>query len=645
MLSGIRKAAKSWLAFVLLGLVLIAMLVTGIYSHSDPFAIFEPSANVLASVGGKTVTTDAFNRRFNIVWDQQRQQHPEVTKAELAKAGADREVLEVLLSGAAIDAFAERQGVTIGPAQVAEALRNIPAFSLAGQFDVARYKEVLAQNRISQKDFETEFSHDLVRDQFGKALASEGRAPAGVARAYVSLLLEQRTAEIARIPLDRFSSAVGTPTDAQLLTYRDQNKTRFSVPELRRFSYVTLDVDTIVATIQPTDEQLRAAYKERLAEFGGIEQRTLDQALAPDRASADKLIAAVKGGASFAAAAQSVLNLSAEDIALGKLTRDAFAKQADAAVADAVFAAQKGAIVGPLQAPLGFYVVHVADIAAANARPYEEVKPQLTAQLQRDQAIDKLFDVSRQLDDKLAAGTSLADAARQLKLPLGKAGPVSVTGRGADGQATDLPPSVQAALPTVFVQKSDDAPHVEQAGENSYYAVAIDDVIPSKVRALDEIRDGLLAAWKQEQAAKRAQALAEKIMTAVRKGGNLPALAKAEGLQPVQTGSAIRVQVLQNQNAPPPIKLMFALPAGDVGYAPSPGDLALFVVHVTASTPGNPASPQGRQMLEATRRDIGQLAGREFSQSFALATRQALGVTYNQKTISAVRSQLLGEAN
>ncbi|TXG84432.1 MAG: hypothetical protein E6R12_04440 [Sphingomonadales bacterium] len=642
MIGAFRKFSTSSAAAIVFGLLLVALVATGGLTGRNPLGGATGSGE-LADVGGRAVKTADFLRRLDTVWKQEREQRPELTQADLVRQGGDREVLDLILSLFAIDEMAERQGVVAGPQQVAEAIRAIPAFQLGGAFDVTKYKQALAQSRLSQNEFEKELGQDLVRDQFSRGIGIGGDAPERLGKAYVSLLLEQRAGLVVRVPFDRFAGNLPTPDEKQLTAFMDENKRAFSIPELRRFQYVQLDLDTVVQSIKPTDQQLKQALEQNIADYGGAEQRTIEQALAPDEATAAKVTARLKKGESFAAAAQAELGLTAGDLALGKLTETAYAAQSSPEVAASAFRAKAGETVGPLKSSLGYYLVHIAGVEPPAVSSFEAVRAALTVKVQRELAVDKLYDLSRKLDDDLAAGATLEEAAKKLNLPVQTAGPVSVTGRRKDGSDAELSASVVPILTAVFTQQLEDEPKIEKLGENSYYVAKTLEIIPTALRPLAEIRPQVEAAWRQRQMAERAKVLADKLVAGVRKGGRLDTLAKAEGIAQIQPVQGARLQVLQNQNIPAVIRLMFSLPNGQAGYAPAERDAALYVVQVLTSQPGNPDQPQGRQLLAQTQRDVGGLSSRELSESFALAIRQSLGVTYNQKAIDATRKRLLGD--
>lgn len=259
MIGAFRKFSTSSAAAIVFGLLLVALVATGGLTGRNPLGGATGSGE-LADVGGRAVKTADFLRRLDTVWKQEREQRPELTQADLVRQGGDREVLDLILSLFAIDEMAERQGVVAGPQQVAEAIRAIPAFQLGGAFDVTKYKQALAQSRLSQNEFEKELGQDLVRDQFSRGIGIGGDAPERLGKAYVSLLLEQRAGLVVRVPFDRFAGNLPTPDEKQLTAFMDENKRAFSIPELRRFQYVQLDLDTVVQSIKPTDQQIGRAH-------------------------------------------------------------------------------------------------------------------------------------------------------------------------------------------------------------------------------------------------------------------------------------------------------------------------------------------------------------------------------------------------
>lgn len=130
----------------------------------------------------------------------------------------------------------------------------------------------------------------------------------------------------------------------------------------------------------PTDKDLQAYYQKNRKQFGTPESRTLQVILNSDKAKAQAGLDAVKSGQSWASATKKYSNdPTTKDT--GGILRDVQKGQGEKAFDDAVFAAKKGQIVGPIKTSSGWYVFRVSKIVPENIQPFSKVKAQLSAQL------------------------------------------------------------------------------------------------------------------------------------------------------------------------------------------------------------------------------------------------------------------------
>ena len=130
----------------------------------------------------------------------------------------------------------------------------------------------------------------------------------------------------------------------------------------------------------PTDKDLQAYYQKNRTQFGTPESRTLQVILNTDRSKAAAGEAAVKSGQSWASVARKYSN-DPTTKSTGGVLRDVQKGQGEKAFDDAVFAATKGQIVGPIKTTSGYYVFRITSITKENIQPFAKVRPQLASQL------------------------------------------------------------------------------------------------------------------------------------------------------------------------------------------------------------------------------------------------------------------------
>lgn len=135
-----------------------------------------------------------------------------------------------------------------------------------------------------------------------------------------------------------------------------------------------------------TPAQISDYYNKNQSRFGQPERRDLRIILTKTQAEANAAKAQVQGGQSFASVAKRVSTDQASKAQGGALLNVARGTQ-EKALDDAVFAAQRGVLSGPIKTQFGFYVFQVQKITAGSqqtlAQASNTIKQQLTAQNQQ----------------------------------------------------------------------------------------------------------------------------------------------------------------------------------------------------------------------------------------------------------------------
>ena len=108
MLGFFRKFLTSWPVLALLGLVLVAFVITGV---GDPFGGGVGKAGSLARVGSTSIGENQFLSQFDRIVTRARDAQPGVTRQEIAKQGGVQQVLDQMIGGAALDDFAAAHGI------------------------------------------------------------------------------------------------------------------------------------------------------------------------------------------------------------------------------------------------------------------------------------------------------------------------------------------------------------------------------------------------------------------------------------------------------------------------------------------------------------------------------------------------------
>ena len=411
----------------------------------------------------------------------------------------------------------------------------IPAFqNLAGAFDPQTFQQVLAREGLTEAKLRQDFANSMIEQQLLVPVARSAHVPGDFATRYAALLMESRVGGFGAVPIDRMGPGT-EPTAAEIAAFYRSNQARYTIPERRVIRYALFGAEQIAAQAKATDAEIAALYRQNAAAYAGRETRKLSQVVLPvqDQASARALAARIAGGMSFAAAAAQA-GRTAADTSVPEGDKAAFARLSSPAVANAAFAAAKGATIGPIRSPLGWHVIRVDEVKQVAGRPLEAVRTELAAQIEREKSIEKLDELGRRIERAVDDGTSFDEVVRAEKLAIVQTPPVTVAGTApgiAGWQApADLPPLLEGA----FGMSEGDDPYVEQVTPNQRFAlVALTQIIPAAAPPLPQIVDRVKADLVAKRQLDRARSVAAALVAKINAG--TPA---GFGLRPGRRGTA-----------------------------------------------------------------------------------------------------------
>ena len=641
MLSLFRRGFMAKIMLVILVIGLIAIVITGFGTGgSGVGGLGGISGTTVASVGGEELSSARLTDEAQRQLTRLRREQPELDMAAFLQRGALEEVLDQLIDLTAGAVFGRGQGLGVSRQMIDRDIASIPAFQdLTGRFDDSTFRQALAQENLTEQQLRQEIETRLIQRQLLGPIARSAHVPNAIANQYASLLLESRTGIVGAVP----SAAMGAgaePNQAELDSFYRSNRARYTIPERRVIRYAVFGPENVAGQSQATEAEIQAAYRSNPA-YAARETRRLSQVVLPE-AQARALAQKVAAGTAFAAAAAQA-GRSAGDIALGANSREEYAAKSSPAVAAAVFAAAKGATVGPVRGPFGWHVVKVEDVIVSAARPLDSVRSELAAQIQQRKAGTALNELAARIEDSIGE-SSFEEIVAANKLSARETAPVTATGAAPDTPGWQAPPELQPMLEGAFAAEPGEDPGVETIQENQRYAlVAITRVVPAAVPPLASIRDRVKADLIVRRASERARAVASSIVARIN-AGTPPAQAFASAqvkLPPVQTLTATRREIARaNAQVPPPMAMMFSLPRGKARLLPAPDGRGWFVVYLDRIVPGDASREPA--LIQAVRSQFGAIIGEEYARQFTTAIRDELKIERNDEAVRKLKAELAG---
>jgi len=590
MLTILRNAAGTWVAKLLLLLLVLSFAVWGISGQ-----IAGGLGSNVVSVGDTRVSINEYRLAYDRQVSQFSQQFGRPITREQAQAfGIDQMVLAQLIAGAVLDEQARTLGLGVSKDRLAQLAREDPAFhGPDGKFDRQAFEYVLRQVGMSAEDYLRNRQQVAVRQQIVEAVSDGIDAPAAFLKAVALYQGEDRTVEYLVLPKS-LVEPIEEPSDSILSTWFEERKGSYAAPEYRKISYVKLEPEDIADTSSITDEQAKADYEKNKARYTTAETRVIEQLVFKDKAAADAALAKIKAGTTFDQIVTAEGKTMA-DVALGTLTKD---KVADKAVADAAFALAANQVSDVVPGAFGPVLVRVTAITPEVVQPYEAVAEQIRKDLALGEANRILLDVHDSYEDARAGGESMKEAADKLKLKLVTVEAIDRKALAPDGSIINTLPESAALLAAAFETEAGVENPAINIGSNGFVFFEVEGITPARERTLDEVRERVVADWKADETRTRLTAKAAEVEKRVKDGDSLDAAATELNLEK-QTKRGLKRQADDADFGQEGVAAVFAIAEGQTGLAPAPTDDAQIVFKVTEVF--EPAGADGSALPDQTK--------------------------------------------
>ncbi|MDF2638544.1 MAG: peptidylprolyl isomerase [Novosphingobium lindaniclasticum] len=635
------------IALAVLVLITLAFVGGDLTGMSDSGGI--SAGKAVATVGKDEVDENELALAAKSALSRVQAQDPTMTMKVLIAQGGLEQVLDELIDRTATAFFGKKIGVVAGDRLIDSEIARIPAFQgVDGKFDQATFRQLLAQQGLSEKSLREDIAQGLIAQQlmlpaqFGTTMSSFA------AKRYAALLDENRAGTVVALPSELFAPT-NAPSDAELQAFYKSHTNAFIRPERRVIRFAAFGESAVKDVAAPNDADVAKRYQADAALYAAQDNRKITQLIVPTEAAAKAIAGEVAKGKTLEAAAQEK-GLSAAKLEF--FSKAQLSSQFSPAVADAVFAAPVGKLAAPQKSALGWHLIRVEEEQKKPERPLAAVKDEIVSKLTEEKKRSAFTDLLAKLEDEFSNGASLVEVAKSLGATVQTTAPITANGQVYGKPGETAPAVLQTVLKTAFamdqekpqtaqVTKDEAAP----AGQNGFIVYDVTDITPSAPAPFKEIANDVKAAWALDKGDVAAKAAALQVQTQVRGGKTLEQAIAAIGktLPPVQQVSMSRATLTaalrSGRQVPPPVSLMFHMAKGTVKVQSAGRDRGWFVVALKDVVPGKVESAQ---LVEGTQRELGGQLGQAYTDALGKAIRKEVGVKRYDKAIAAVRDQLAG---
>ena len=618
MLQTIRDRAQGWIAWVIVILISIPFALWGIQSY-----LGVGSEIVVAKVNGVEIKEQDLQRRVQQARIQLRERlGAAYDAAQLDDRRLRQEVLDDMIRETLLLDASDRLGFRVSDQELQAQILAEPAFQRGGQFDKALYEQMLELQGLSPAMYEAQLRQRLVGTQMVRGVVGSELVTTAEREAYQRLSDQQRELTWLRIPAARYVEDSPIAED-EIQAYYSANTARFQIPEQVRLEYLVLDANALASGETVSEDELRRVYESEQARFGQPERRKVRHILLPVPQDADEAQAQavleeiqavrerIQGGEPFEEVAKAVSKdpgSASNGGSLGEIEQGIM----DPVFDQAAFGLAAGELSEPVRSRFGYHLIEVQEIVPARIKPFEEIRESLTQELARQKAESLFYDLGERLANVVYENPdSLKPAAEELGLTIQQSDWIARTGgEGLLGH----PKVTAAAFSEEVLNERHNSDLIEPEKEVlQAVVVRVIDHREASTRPLDEVRDEIVAALRQERAREAALQAAESGAEKLRGGADWSAVAGED--KPEEPGLVGR----RDPKLPVPVRTVaFTLANPPEGQA-SVGTAALengdaAIVRVSRVEPGEVTGP-GVNETDLDRSLLGQLMGRQASEA------------------------------
>jgi peptidyl-prolyl cis-trans isomerase D len=582
-----QKTGVRILFGVIIGLLAVSMLLYLVPQGSNTA---ESATDVVARVGDQNVTLADVNEQLSEI----RQRNPIPKQLEALYA---RQILNQLVFQKEIEYEAKRLGISVSEKERADRIRLFLPTAFNGDTFVGMtaYANQVRERfqGLSVPAFEELIRQGLLEEKFRK-LITDGISvtPAEIQEQFLYQNEKVMLDYVLIKPEDLAEKY--TPDENEIRSYFDQNKSKFQIPEKRVVRYALLDIFSLRQNTAVSDDDLKAAYQQNIQQYQVPNRVHVQHILLTTTGKTDAEVAEVQMKAEDILAQARKKGANFEELAK-KYSEDPGSKtkggdlgwivqgQTVPQFEKTAFSLDKGQISDLIHTQYGFHIIKVLDKESAHTKTFDEVKDSLRSPL----LLDKAEKQSNEAADKMSAEIrqsnkiTLDQLASKYRMSLSETRPVSATDPLLElGNGQDVKEEIfrlrqgELSLPL----------HTDRG----FVVLALKNVIPAHQGTLDEVRDKVISALKQQKGVELAQAKAADLEKRVKSGEKFDSAAKALGFDPKASDSFARNGSVPNVASGKQLAPAFSLAVAQVGPPLNLG--ANWVVYqVLEKTEANPA--------------------------------------------------------
>jgi len=384
---------------IMMGLLFLLIIPSFVMFGIDGYSRFKDQGAVVAQVDGNKITQAEWDNAHKREVERIRVSVPNIDTKLLESPEARYATLERLVHEQVLVAATQKLHLTASDARLARELQQNPTIaslrSADGKLDMERYRQLVASQGMTPEMFEAQVRSDVSTRQVMQGLQNSAWTSSAQTQTALNAYFQRRDIQVQRFAPSEFVSKVQVSED-DVKAFYQANAKRFQSPESADVEYLVLDLDAVRQSVTVNEADLKTYYEQNVQKTATQEERRASHILinaAKDAPAAEKEKAKAKAQAlleqvrkkpaSFADVAKQNSQDAGSASKGGDL--DFFPKGAMVkAFEDAAFALKKSEISEVIESDFGYHIILLTDIKAPKTKSFEELRPQLEADLKNN---------------------------------------------------------------------------------------------------------------------------------------------------------------------------------------------------------------------------------------------------------------------
>ncbi|VAW83576.1 Peptidyl-prolyl cis-trans isomerase PpiD [hydrothermal vent metagenome] len=534
LMQAIRDRAQSWIAWVIVSLLIVVFAFWGISSYLEP----DSNASV-ATVNGVDIKYNQFQHEYDLKRSQLMSQFGgNISPEMLESLGIKDQVLQQLVDEEIQYQTLGDRGFRVGDQQLFNMIAQFPEFQVDGIFDRARYEQMLGSIRSTPVIWEYQQRRALLLEQPARGVASTVLVSKVGLSHMVKVRDQERSVGYVVLSAKDYEDKV-TVEEAEIKTYYDSNLERYKNPEQVSVEYVELSADDLKKNIAVDEGELLMRYQAQEENYAVEERRQASHILVevdPDgdesekaaaKSKAEAILSRLENGESFEdlAAAESDDPLSAKKGGDLGFFESAFM---DKSFVKATYALEKGQMSGVVRSGFGFHIIKLTDIEPRRVKPFADVRSMLEDEYLNEKAEDFYYDQIEQLETLAYENPESLSVVSDI---LGLEIKTSELFSRDFGSGIAQEDKVRAAAFGDDVMENKNNSEAVELGANKILVLRVKEHNTESTKKLDEVRAQVKRTLKRDKARNAVQVFGDELLKQAQSGADVGELLVEDELE------------------------------------------------------------------------------------------------------------------